>query len=114
MATKSESTTRPLIVIYRRQVEQACEDAFRALWREVTNEGCALGSLGSCLTRDESGDFTAIALWPDEATRAAAFARMTSGSTWVGAKRIGETKLYVEDDLWVPSPFAAIPTAIGN
>ena len=112
MATKSESSLRPFIVIYRWQVEHAYESGFRAAWREVTSEGCAFGSLGSCLTRDANGEFVAIALWRDEAARAAAFARMTPGSTWDGAKRIAETKLYVEDDLWVASPFAAIAAAI--
>ncbi|VWX51077.1 hypothetical protein NOVOSPHI9U_370075 [Novosphingobium sp. 9U] len=69
-------------------------------------EGRDLGSLGSCLTRDDAGDFVAIALWPSEEARAAAFAQMTSRTDWTGAKRVDEIKLYAEDDLWVASPFA--------
>ncbi len=114
MTAKSARSLRPFIVIYRWQVEPAFEDAFRASWREVTCEGRAQGSLGSCLTREESGDFVAIALWRDEAARAAAFVRMTSERTWIGANRLSETKLYVEDDLWVSSPFAAIAAAISH
>ena len=106
MAESDHHPSSGFIVIYRWQVEPAYQDNFRATWREITIEGRALGALGSCLTRDENGDFLAIALWPSEQARSEAFARMAPRSDWIGARRIAEIRLQVEDDLWVGSPFA--------
>ncbi len=50
-----------------------------AEFEQVWNEGTALllqeGSLGSTLFRGDDGSFSALARWPDRATRDAAFAR---------------------------------------
>ena len=93
-------------VIYRWSVEAEHEDAFRARWHAGT---LALrdehGGFGSCLTRDENGDFVAIALWPSEAARAAAFAARCSGAPWPDVLEFEEIRLVVEDDLWRSSPF---------
>jgi len=94
------------IVIYRWQVQSSHQEEFRASWREVTMEGRALGSLGSCLTRDSNGDFLAIALWPSEQARADAFSQMKPRSDGAGAQRIDEIKLEIDNDLWTRSPFA--------
>jgi hypothetical protein len=93
------------IVIYRWRVESAHEQSFKERWRDVTMEGRELGALGSCLAREENGDFVAIALWPTRQARADAFVRMNAGPAWLGAKRFDEIKLDVEDNLWVNSPF---------
>ncbi|HYN46732.1 MAG TPA: antibiotic biosynthesis monooxygenase, partial [Allosphingosinicella sp.] len=93
-------------VIYRWSVEAEHQAAFRARWHAGT---LALreehGAFGSCLTRDENGDFVAIALWPSEAARAAAFAARGSGAPWQGVLEFEEIRLDVEDDLWRNSPF---------
>lgn len=93
------------IAIYRWKVEQEHEQSFRERWHQTTLKGRELGAFGSCLTRDAAGNFIAIALWPDEATRTAAFVAMGQQKPWLGAERIDEVKLAVEDDLWINSPF---------
>lgn len=105
--TAPEHGAQPgFVAIYRWKVEPAQEEAFKAAWRAVTIEGRSLGSFGSCLTRDENGDFLAIALWPDEQARAAAFKQIAARSGQAGVARFDEIKLDVVDDLWTVSPFA--------
>ena len=96
-------------VIYRWIVAEEHQDAFRARWREGTLHLRELGSLGSCLTRDEAGDFVAIALWPSEAARAAAFARNSLDEAWPPILAFEERRLRVEDDLWLSSPLRSWP-----
>lgn len=108
MTNSDEHSPCGFIVIYRWQVEEAHQEAFRTSWREVTLEGRTLGAFGSCLTRDANGDFLALALWPNEQARSDAFAQMTRRTAWTGAKRMEELKLYIEDDLWAISPFTAL------
>jgi heme-degrading monooxygenase HmoA len=96
---------RGFIAIYRWKVQAEHEQSFRERWHQTTLRGQTLGAFGSCLTRDASGEFVAIALWPDEATRTAAFASMGPQQPWLGAERLQEVKLAVEDDLWTNSPF---------
>lgn len=97
--------SRGFIVIYKWIVEPEHEQAFRERWHATTLRGRELGAYGSCLSRDVSGHFVAIACWPSEQARAAAFEAMGPGDPWIGARRIEETKLQVEDNLWVKSPF---------
>jgi hypothetical protein len=85
-------------VIYRWTVEPGEDEAFARRWREGTDRLRALGGLGSCLCRDERGDFVAFARWPDEAARAAAFARVAPGDPWPGVSGFSETRLTVVDD----------------
>ncbi len=92
-------------VIYRWTVAEEHHDAFRARWRRGTLHLRDHGSLGSCLTRDESGDFVAIALWPSEAAREAAFSAGSLDEPWPPVAKFEERKLRIEDDLWVSSPF---------
>lgn len=108
MTAPASPRSAGFIVLYRWQVEEAHQAAFRAGWRDITEEARALGSLGSCLTRDRNGDFLALALWPSEQARSDAFARMAPRAPWTGATRIEEVILDVEDDLWVGSAFAGL------
>lgn len=96
-------------VIYRWTIAPEHQEAFRARWRKATLRLRELGSLGSCLTRDAKGDFVAIALWPNEEARAAAFAEAGLDEPWPPAEGFEETKLHIEDDLWSGSPFAVLP-----
>ena len=91
-------------VIYRWTVAEEYHDAFRDRWRRGTLHLREHGSLGSCLTRDETGAFVAIALWPSEAARAAAFVDASLDEPWPPVERFEEIRLRVEDDLWVSSP----------
>ena len=54
---------------------------------EIWNEGTALlvaeGSLGSALFRGQDGRFSALARWPDRATRDAGFARVADHEVFV-------------------------------
>jgi hypothetical protein len=108
MPNHTASSPKGFVVLYKWAVDPEHEEAFRERWHLTTLRGRELGALGSCLTRDASGCFVAIALWPSEAARAAAFEEMGPGQPWVGAQRIDEAKLHVEDDLWIGSPFGAV------
>jgi len=93
-----------IAILYRWQVEPAHEESFRILWREATL-GLREGGIaqGSCLTRDENGDFVGIALWPSLAARDEAFAALPPSASWPGVTRIGETRLSVIENLWAAS-----------
>jgi heme-degrading monooxygenase HmoA len=93
------------VAIYRWTIEEAHRDSFRDRWREATLRLRELGGLGSCLTRDEKGDFVAIALWESEQAREQAFAAMTPLPPQAGVVAFEESRLEVEDDLWAVSPF---------
>jgi hypothetical protein len=84
--------------IYRWSVEPAEEARFARRWREGTDRLKALGGLGSCLCREDNGDFVAFARWPDEAARASAFQRIGTIEPWPGIVRFSETRLLVLDD----------------
>ena len=101
----TEEPGKGFAVIYRWTVAEAHQEAFRARWRRATLRLRELGSLGSCLTRDVGGDFVAIALWPSEEARAAAFAGAEFDEPWPPLECFEETGLRVEDDLWSGSPF---------
>lgn len=94
-------------VIYRWTVAQEHEDAFRERWNSGTLRLREMGGLGSCLTRNEAGEFVAIALWHDEAARERAFAALPPREPQPGILSFKEEKLWVEDDLWAVSPFSA-------
>lgn len=97
---------RPFVVIYKWTIDPAYEAEFRDRWREATLRlRSENGGLGSCLTRNEAGDFVGIALWPNEAAREAAFAGRPPGEPRPGLIAFEETRLWVEEDLWVSSPF---------
>lgn len=93
------------IAFYRWEVEPQHEQAFRDRWHRTTLIGREMGALGSCLARSSDGQLVAIALWPSQAARAAAFEAMGPQSPWVGARRVEEMRLEVVDDLWLSSPF---------
>ncbi len=87
-------------VIYRWSVDAEHEDYFRQRWRAGTLRlKDEFGTLGSCLTRAENGDFIAFARWPSEAMRDRAFAAIQPLEPWPGIRSFEETKLRVEEDL---------------
>ncbi len=91
-------------ILYRWRVEPEHEDGFRTLWRDATLRLRAGGiAQGSCLTRDENGEFVGIALWPSLEARDAAFAASPSGDPWPGVTRMSETRLSVVENLWAAS-----------
>ena len=87
-------------MLYRWTVAAEHQAAFVERWREAT---IALrdnhGGLGSCLTRDEKGDFVAFARWPSEAVRDSAFAERSGSLPWEGILHFEAVKLWVEEDL---------------
>ena len=106
---KEATNGKGFIALYRWKVEPDHLEEFRTRWRALTQKLQLYGALGSCLTKDDSGQFIAIALWPDEQTRAVAFEKIAAEPPWQGAHRISENKLHVEEDHWVNSPFTAAP-----
>jgi hypothetical protein len=93
------------IVVYRWRVSEEQERAFQQQWREITFQLRSRGGLGSCLTRNSEGEFVAIALWPNEQVRSDAFASLRRSEPVPGVERLEETRLTLEEDLWVNSPF---------
>ena len=93
------------IAIYRWTVDAEHDEEFRRRWHDLTLRGRDFGALGSCLAKDAKGQYVAIALWPSEETRADAFRNIDVGAPWRGATRLSDERLYVEDDLWINSPF---------
>lgn len=104
---ETELGKRGFVAIYRWHVDAEYEEQFRDHWHALTLKGRDFGAYGSCLTRGDTGTFVAIALWPDEETRANAFAKIDAGAPLDGVRRLSEDRLHVEDDLWISSPFAA-------
>src|SRR5512139_1705876 len=51
-------------------------EEFQRRWREATVRFLEEGSNGSSLWQSKDGDLCAFALWPDRATRDAAFAKI--------------------------------------
>ena len=93
-------------VIYRWTVEPGHEANFRERWHAGTLRlRDQFGGLGSCLTRNDAGQFVAIALWRIEAARDAAFAARGPTKPWPGVVDHAEEKLWIEDDLWLVSAF---------
>jgi hypothetical protein len=105
---QTQPTKHGFIAIYRWQVEAEYEEQFRYRWHDLTLKGRDFGAYGSCLTIDETGNFVAIALWPDEEARAKAFAKIDAGPPLKGVHRLSEERLQVEDDLWIASPFVKL------
>jgi heme-degrading monooxygenase HmoA len=93
------------IAIYRWRVAAEAEAAFRERWRSITKAALQYGAFGSTLTRAENGEFVAIALWPDQQTRADAFARIEASPPLAGVEFLEELRLEVVEDLWTVSPF---------
>ena len=100
-------TAKGFAVIYRWTVAEEHHQAFRARWHKGTLHLKNHGWLGSCRTRDGTGDFVAIALWPSEAAREAAFSVHSLDEPWPPTDSFEETKLEIEDDLWASSPFSS-------
>jgi heme-degrading monooxygenase HmoA len=92
-------------VIYRWTLEPGQEEVFRQRWTKGTLRLRGAGGLGSCLTRNERGEFVAIALWPSEEARAAAFAASPPAEPQPWVLKFEEEKLWIEEDLWSVSPF---------
>jgi quinol monooxygenase YgiN len=64
------------VAVYWWRVHPGKEQQFREAWRRGTERITAIyGSHGSRLHRDRDGRFVGYAVWPDEATWQAAFAR---------------------------------------
>jgi quinol monooxygenase YgiN len=64
------------VAVYWWRVHPGKEEQFREAWRRGTERITAIyGSHGSRLHRDRDGRFVGYAVWPDEATWQAAFAR---------------------------------------
>lgn len=94
------SADRPFAMLYRWTVAAEHREAFVARWREATIAlRDAHGALGSCLSRDETGDFVAFARWPSEAARDAALAERWASPPWDGVVHFEAVKLWVEEDL---------------
>ena len=93
------------IVIYRWRVPEEQEQAFQQRWREITLQLRGHGGLGSCLTRNGAGEYVAIALWRSDAARLDAFASLSVSEPLPGVERVEETRLTLEEDLWLNSPF---------
>lgn len=56
-------------ILYRWQVRDGHDEAFRQGWRDLTESIRArCGSFGSRLHRADDGSWVAYALWPDRAT----------------------------------------------
>ena len=98
------------IVIYRWQVPEEQEPAFRREWHDVTIQLRSAGGLGSCLTRNSNAEFVAIALWPNEQARSDAFASLRRFGPVPGVERLEETRLTLQEDLWLNSPFKEAQT----
>lgn len=93
-----------IAILYRWRVEPGHEESFQASWREATLRLRAEGvARGSCLTKDENGEFVAIALWPSLVAREQAFASLPPFAPWPGVARISETRLTVVENLWAAS-----------
>lgn len=93
------------IATYRWRVAAEAEGAFRERWADITRNALQRGGLGSTLTRAETGEFVAIALWPDLQTRTAAFAQIEASPPLAGVEFLEEVRLEVVEDLWTASPF---------
>jgi heme-degrading monooxygenase HmoA len=86
-------------VLYRWTVEPEHEAYFLQRWHEGTKMlREQYGSLGSCLTRAENGDYLAFARWPSEQARADAFEARGELRPWPGIVCFEETRLRVVDD----------------
>lgn len=91
---------KPFAVIYRWRVDPDHQEAFRERWRAVMVElREQFGALGSCLSRDASGDFIAFARWPSEEHRDRTFARRSAADPLPGVLEFEQTRLWVEEDL---------------
>jgi hypothetical protein len=96
----------PFAVLYRWRVPAQMEAAFREQWRVATLDlRDHHGGLGSLLSKTGAGEWVAIALWPNEAARTAAFTGRTSPPPTPGVEFLGEERLSVIDDLWLASAF---------
>lgn len=93
------------IATYRWRVTAEAEPAFRARWTDITRKALQFGAYGSTLTHAETGEFVAIALWPDQQTRTEAFARIEASAPLAGVEFLEEMRLDVVEDLWTVSPF---------
>lgn len=72
-----------LATFFEWTVHPGREEEFVSTWNDGTNLLLKEGSLGSALFRAENGRFSALARWPDAATRDAAFERLRDHKTFV-------------------------------
>ncbi len=94
-------------IVYRWKLHPGREDEFTAAWREVTLAIYRRGSQGSCLHRDEAGEYWAYASWPSDEKRQACFSEDSKLKVDQAiatmkdcvATRFDETKLTVVSDL---------------
>ena len=91
---------KPFALLYRWKVDPAHVDEFRRRWREATIDlKDRFGALGSCLTRDEEGNFVAFARWPSREQRERANAERSARPPAPGVLAFEQMELCVEDDL---------------
>lgn len=75
------------------------EDEFVQIWNEGTALLLEQGSLGSALFRGEDGRFSALARWPDRATRDAAFEWLREHSVFAQIREcVAETNRWDDTD----------------
>lgn len=96
-----------IATVFEWQVREGHEAQFEASWAAVTRMLHGHGSHGSSLFINEEGHYCAIALWPDRATRDAAFAPFIAKPTDDHArmreaigKEIRRMDLDCVSDLW--------------
>lgn len=89
-------------VLYKFKIKSGMEAKFENTWAEMTLEFRAIhGGLGSCLHKDESGNFMAYARWP-------------SRQLWEKDKKIVNIEAMNSMKECVEQSFPAIPLEITN
>jgi hypothetical protein len=99
-----------LATFFEWQIKPGQHDVFVKAWAEVTEQLKAHGSFGSCLFTKQDGTICALARWPDQSTRDAAFAtiRAVDGPAKIMRGVIAETiqQFDMEEvvNLWTQPP----------
>ena len=86
-----------IVTFFEWIVISGLEVEFREAWTEGTELLSREGSLGSALFLGQDGHFRALARWPDQMTRDAAFARTANAAVFVRMSDCVETTISHED-----------------
>ena len=94
-----------IVTVFRWRLKPGALDQFSRSWEQVTRHYLERGSLGSAIFQDGGGVVWAIARWPDEATRDAAFADPAPDALRAGMiegveERLEPVELACLSDLW--------------